>query len=64
MEKREQGQNWGNPAKEILLHADGTVLNEAASSVKQGGVGKETEITEALNHIKGTVPNKEGKELE
>ena len=40
MQKREQRQNWGNAAKESILPAAGTVLNEAANRVKQAGSGK------------------------
>lgn len=40
MQKREEGQNWGNAAKQSILPAAGTVLNEAANRVKQGGSGK------------------------
>ena len=35
-----QVQNWGKAAKESILPAAGTVLNEAANRVKQGGNGK------------------------
>ena len=40
MQKTEQGQNWGNAAKALILPPSGTVLNEAANMVKQGEVGK------------------------
>ena len=40
MQKREEGQNLGNAAKQSILPAAGTVLNEAANRVKQGGSGK------------------------
>ena len=40
MQKSEEGQNLGNAAKQSILPAAGTVLNEAASRVKQGGSGK------------------------
>ena len=38
--KSEEGQNWGNAAKESILPAAGTVLIEAANSAKHGGSGK------------------------
>ena len=40
MEKKEEGENWGNPGKESILPAAGTVLHESANRVKQGGSGK------------------------
>ena len=40
MQKREQGQNWVKAAKESILHPAGTVLNQAANRVKQGGKWK------------------------
>ena len=40
MQKSEEGQNWGNAAKQSIFTAAGTVLNEAANRMKQGGSGK------------------------
>ena len=40
MQKREEGEIWGNAAKQSILPAAGTVLSEAANRVKQGGSGK------------------------
>ena len=40
IKKMEQGQNWGNAAKETILHAARTVLNELANTVKRVGSGK------------------------
>ena len=40
VQKVEEGQNWGNAAKQSILPAAGRVLNEAANRVKQGGSGK------------------------
>ena len=40
LQKGEEGQNWINVAKEAILLAAGTVLNEAANRVKHGGRGK------------------------
>ena len=36
----DEGQNWGNPAKYALIRAAGTVLNETANKIRQGGSGK------------------------
>ena len=36
----EEAQNFGNAAKQSILPAVGTVLNEAANRVKQGGSEK------------------------
>ena len=50
IQKSEQGQNWGNAAKERILPAAGTVLNEAANRIKQGGKWqKDKEKTAPLN---------------
>ena len=40
MQKRNEGQNWGNAAKSALIPAAGTVLNETANKIRQGGSGK------------------------
>ena len=40
MQKTDECQNWGNAAKQSILPAAGSVLNEAANRVKQGGSGK------------------------
>ena len=37
IQKSQKGQNRGNAAKESILPAAGTVLNEATNSVKQVG---------------------------
>ena len=52
LQQREQEQNRGNAAKESILPVAGTVLNEAANRVKQGGSGKKKrKKTEALDSI-------------
>ena len=38
MQKRDEGQNWGNAAKSAIIPAANTVLNETANKIRQGGV--------------------------
>ena len=51
MQKCDEGQNWGNPAKESIIPAAGTVLNEATNSVKQRGSMKNKMKNRQLNII-------------
>ena len=40
LQKGEEGQIWGNGAKESILRDAGTVLNEAANREKQGQLNR------------------------
>ena len=60
MQKMQEGQNCGNVTKDSISHAVGTVLNEAANRVNQGGSWKKKrKKTESLNWIYGTITKKE-----
>ena len=59
MQIMEQCQNWVNGAKESFLPSTGTVLNEAAKGMKQGGSGKKKSKNDSVQSIKGRIQNKE-----
>ena len=40
MQKWQERQNWGKAAKQTILLLAGTVLNEAANIMNEGGTGK------------------------
>ena len=63
MQKSEQGQNLGNAAKQAILAAAGTVLNEAANRVKQGGsVKKKRKKLRRSTNYKGPSRTKKEKQ--